>query len=224
MSEDDDILAAEIALGVLDRDEALAAKERLPSDRPLADRVEWWRMHFAALTTDASAPPSEQLWIRIVKALPHNDNMVAVLRRWQAGAVAASLVAMVLGATLLLQSPVPVAGSGTVPTPLLATLDGAQGASATLAYDQDSGQLTIAPSKLDPGKRAAELWIIPADGTPRSLGVIDPHQASARTISAARRTWIVSGSSFAITLEPAGGSLSGLPTGPVVASGKIFGV
>jgi anti-sigma-K factor RskA len=65
------------------------------------------------------------------------------------------------------------------------------------------------------------LWVIPADGTPRSLGMIEKAGTTEMAMSAELKAWLVDGATLAVSLEPAGGSPTGLPTGPVIASGKL---
>ncbi|WP_072384421.1 anti-sigma factor domain-containing protein [Novosphingobium sp. NDB2Meth1] len=229
MSDEDDLLAGEIALGLLDEPEREAAARRLGIDSALAERVDWWRERLEPLSAGDSVEPSEDLWERIEAMLPGNDNAAIIeARRWRAAALAATVVAGLLGTTLLLR-PVPVPQgapptAGLAPAPVLrASIAGDSGVVATIAYNQTAGDLTIAPGKLDVGKHAAELWIIPADGTPRSLGTIDPAQPATRPARASVRRLIARGSTFAISLEPRGGSPTGLPTGPILGTGKISG-
>lgn len=71
-----------------------------------------------------------------------------------------------------------------------------------------------------PATSSAQLWTHPTESaTPRSLGVIDPNQAT--TIAAANLGEIVPGQIFEITLEPQGGSSTG-PTGPVLFIGRMI--
>ncbi|WP_298189424.1 anti-sigma factor [Novosphingobium sp.] len=227
MSDEDDVLAGEIALGLLDGPEREAAVRRLGSDAALAERVDWWRERFEPLSASDSIEPSEGLWQRIESMLPGNDNTALIeARRWRAAALAATLVAGLLGTALVLRpAPVPPeAPTAAAPAPvLLASIAGEGGVVATIAYNQTAGDLTIAPGKLNAGKRDAELWIIPADGTPRSLGTIDPVLAATRPARANLRRLIAQGATFAISLEPRGGSPTGLPTGPILGTGKISG-
>jgi anti-sigma-K factor RskA len=173
--------------------------------------------------------PSEGLWQRIEAMLPGNDNAAVIeARRWRAAALAATVVAGLLGMTLVLRpAPVPPAtppAAAPAPAPvLLASIAGSGGIVATIAYNQTAGDLTIAPGKLDAGQRDAELWIIPADGRPRSLGTIDPARAATRPARTDVRRLIARGATFAISLEPRGGSPTGLPTGPIVGTGMISG-
>src|SRR5215468_7954978 len=71
--------------------------------------------------------------------------------------------------------------------------------------------------------KSYELWIV-SDRLqrPRSLGVIGNNDFTARPILAGYDSDIVNQATFAVSLEPQGGSTTGLPTGPVVFSGKLI--
>jgi anti-sigma-K factor RskA len=217
MTDDDDILAAEFALGLLDVSEVAIVDARVAQDSAFAARVEWWRDQLTPLVDEAETPPSTSVWQRIERALPQNDNIRLSLQRWRATAISVMAVAASLAAVVLLR-PAPVTLQ---PHVMLAALKGTEGTTTTVAYESTSGQLTILPGGVETKGHDAELWIIPADGTPRSLGVIDVNQPTHPLVAANRRSFIQSGSSFAISLEPKGGSPTGLPTGPVVSSGKL---
>ena len=225
MNDDDDILSAEIALGLLDGAENDAARRRIAADPALATRVDWWRDRFEALADDR-VEPGVSLWHRIEARLPRNDNSVAQVRRWQAAAFAATLVAVVLGASLALRpGPAPVGPTlSTAATPLLlASLTGEGHVVATIAYDRAAARLTVVPAGIDTHEHDAELWIIPAGGIARSLGTIDAAHSITTAARADARGLIGTGATFAITLEQRGGSPTGKAQGPVIASGIISG-
>ena len=226
MTEDDDILSAEYALGLLDAAERGAAHHRISENAKLASRVDWWREHFEGLSADCHAEPTANLWSRIDATLPRNDNAAARVGRWRAAAIAAMIMVVILGTSMALRPvppPVrPVTTSAPVPV-LLASLAGGSGVAATIAYDSAAARLTIVPGGLDTSLRDAELWIIPAGGTPHSLGTINPIRPTSRQARADARELIARGATFAITLEPRGGSPTGKATGPIVATGKIGG-
>ena len=75
------------------------------------------------------------------------------------------------------------------------------------------------------GERAAgrdfELWMIDGQNAPVSMGVIPVGTNVHLAVDDATRGKIESGAVFAISLEPAGGSPTGQPTGPVVAAGDL---
>jgi anti-sigma-K factor RskA len=76
-----------------------------------------------------------------------------------------------------------------------------------------------APMPDDPG-HAHELWLIPADGKPRSMGVM-PKGTMRATVPMPMAAQFAEGATLAISVEPMDGSPTGLPTGPVVASGTL---
>ena len=73
----------------------------------------------------------------------------------------------------------------------------------------------------DAAGRAPELWLIPAGGAPRSLGLVSIDRAHTVAVPDALRDALVNGSVLAITLEPATGAPQGIPTGPIIAKGDI---
>ena len=68
--------------------------------------------------------------------------------------------------------------------------------------------------------KSLELWVLPKNGAPRSLGVIDNHQDT-RLRLALSDPRLQSANALAVSLEPRGGSPTGQPTGPVLCSGVI---
>lgn len=224
LTEDDEVLAGEHALGLVDE----AAREA--ADAQFAAAVDVWRERFSPLLGPDRAPPPH-LWDRIVRQLPANDPGVRdPARPWRFATFAASAAAAVLLGLLVLRP------DGEVPTPaplpqvaqtpaarlLVAALAPEQGRGAvTVSYDEVSGRMTVTPVALDTDGRTPELWVIPGDGTPRSLGVIGATDPRILTVAADRRSVIRGGVTFAVSLEPAGGSPTGAPTGPVVMTGKL---
>ena len=119
--------------------------------------------------------------------------------------------------------PVVVAPPIATPVPMASTLardDGQPGFVATV--DQRSGRMTITPLDpvVEPG-RVQELWLIPADGTPRSLGIVSAERAQSGQVPEKWLDLLDTRAILAITLEPPGGGPGGNPTGPVTAKGPI---
>ena len=86
-------------------------------------------------------------------------------------------------------------------------------------------RLNIKPPRDFTGKML-EVWLVPPGGTPRSLGLFPSEESGTTTalilphdIAAALAT-----SALAVSLEPSGGSTTGLPTGPVLFSGAVIPV
>ena len=106
-------------------------------------------------------------------------------------------------------------------TPVVVVLSSAADAApAFVASFNADGRAVVTrplqPVSMQPG-RSLELWAVPAQGAPRSLGLI-----SAQGASVVQRGRVAGDTAaLAVTLEPAGGSPTGGPTGPVVYSGKL---
>ena len=107
--------------------------------------------------------------------------------------------------------------------PLMATLAGSSGQPNFVAAVTATGDnLVVVPATLltnDP--RAIELWLILPNQRPRSLGLIQPGQPIRLTIPPDLAGRLTADAALAVSLEPPGGSPTGQPTGPVIASGKL---
>ncbi|MFY3260668.1 anti-sigma factor domain-containing protein [Achromobacter xylosoxidans] len=66
--------------------------------------------------------------------------------------------------------------------------------------------------------RALELWAISPGQAPRSLGLLAPGAITFITPRQPPRQ----GDTVAVSLEPPGGAPQGVPTGPIVLSGKVI--
>jgi anti-sigma-K factor RskA len=232
--DDDDVLAGEYLLGLLEGPDLAAAKERAAADPLFAARVEAWATRLAPLFTGSPAEPPASVWEAISAQLPSNDDEAparahASLRRWRFATAGVTALAASLALVLVTrpepaprpQAP-PVSGAPQSQPVLVASLKDEKTASAvTIAVGPAGSQLLVTPVRLPDDARASELWIIPGDGTPRSLGVIPAAAPSRVAVPAHHRAHIHAGATFAISLEPAGGSPTGAPTGPIAASGKI---
>ena len=221
MTDEDDILAAEFALGLLDDAEAATVQARARTDGPLSLRIAWWRDQLAPLVSEVATPAPAGVWKKIEAQLPGNDN-VDTARPWKWATSAMSLVAAALLLFIAIRPlPAPMIVEPAIPMPMMAALSGKIDVVA-VSYDATLGRLTVAPTILDSGEGDAELWIIPDDGKPRSLGVVNAKQPAQYFVPEAVRSFIRPGATFAISQEAKGGSPSGQPAGAIVATGKIF--
>ena len=74
----------------------------------------------------------------------------------------------------------------------------------------------------EPGK-SYELWIVSEKlQRPRSLGVIGGGDFTARPVLSAYAPEVVNQATYAVTVEPEGGSPTGVATGPIVFTGKLI--
>jgi anti-sigma-K factor RskA len=88
-----------------------------------------------------------------------------------------------------------------------------------ISRTESSSALTIrALQHVQSNPRSAyELWALPRNGkAPVSLGLLPRSGSIERTLSVSQRSALLSANRLAVSLEPAGGSPTGSPTGPVV--------
>ena len=228
-SEDRRRLAAEYALGALEGAELKEAQALASSDREFREEVARWSGRMAPLLDEiAPVAPPDSVWRRIEARLgPANDNVTVLQRRiglWRGIAAGAMALAASLAIVLVMQ---PQSVAPTAPPagpPMVAMLGDRQEPMKVVAsWDPGTRQLVLAvPADMpaDPG-HAHELWVIPADGKPRSLGAMPAGKRMHMRLADALAQLLQQGATIAISVEPAGGSPTGAPTGPVVASGAL---
>jgi anti-sigma-K factor RskA len=208
--QEDDALAAEYVLGVLDLAERLAAEARARSDPGFAARIEAWEARLAPLNDaygEAEVPPG--LFARIEARLFPPTAPRPARKGWLGWALGGLAVAVAALAFFFL----PLLQPGPEHLARLVSDDGANAYEATWV----EGDLTVtrvagAPA---PAGQVHELWLIPPGGAPVSLGLLE---AAPLTLPTARPQ---PGWTLAVTLEPAGGGPGGKPTGPVLMAAEI---
>ena len=235
---DDAALAMDFALGALDGPALRAAELRLRRDPVFAAEVAGWQADLAPLV-DAVSPVAAPVavWAGIERELfrgpvaapvpsPVARAARGVVNLWRSLAFAASAVAAVALALLLARpGPVPVAAPGALLAASMASTDAGKAVLITATYDPVRGAVILTPAAKDASRGLTpELWVIVGTDKPRSLGVIDLHDPQAHAIPASLRQRLTRGATLAISLEPAGGSPTGLPTGPVVAAGTLAAI
>jgi anti-sigma-K factor RskA len=225
-----DLLAGEYVMATLPP-RARARFERLmASDPALARLVADWQARLAPI--DATAPPVEppvQIWHAVERAIAP-PTVVARRRpapsRWWDGLAlwrGIAIGALAVAAALVLYIAVPHIN---VPRPLppspviLAVLADASGTPSFAATRLADGRIAVAAIRAQPlaADRALELWAI-AGGPPKSLGLVGPVAGRGIVLPAAA---LPREGVLAVSLEPAGGSPTGTPTGPVLYQGKIL--
>jgi anti-sigma-K factor RskA len=204
--EEDDALAAEYVLGVLELPERLAMEARAKAEPAFAARIAAWEQHFAGLNEGYDEAPAPNLLPRIEARL--FPQAARPRFNWFRLIGAAGLVASLVLAVVLVM---PRAEPDFVAT--LARTD------ASLAYEArfDDGRLTVtrvAGVAAEAG-RVHQLWIIAPGEAPVSLGLLDGAEL-ALDYPLPPPGWLL-----AVSVEPAGGSPSGLPTGPVILTAQV---
>jgi anti-sigma-K factor RskA len=92
-----------------------------------------------------------------------------------------------------------------------------------LTVDPQSRMLVVRRVSATPeAGRSYELWLISSQfPAPKSLGVVGNDEFTQRQIPGNFDVATLRAASYAVSLEPSGGSPSGVPTGPVLFTGKI---
>jgi anti-sigma-K factor RskA len=174
--------------------------------------------------------------------LERSANVVRLARRvsrWRrmtvvTGAIAA-LLALYIGLAQFAPGLVPlgpprtqVAAQSTAPAQLGARLVAVLQQEPTapaflLTVDPQSRTLVVRRVSATPeAGRSYELWLISSQfPAPKSLGVVGNDEFTQRQIPGNFDVATLRTASYAVSLEPAGGSPSGVPTGPVLFTGKI---
>jgi anti-sigma-K factor RskA len=230
ISPDDDFAAAEYALGTLDASERATLAARRLREPELDEAIRAWEERLAPLAEAAPEvePPRDLLpaiEARIRGAPPEGGANAAVvtlrrsLTRWRAAAIAASIIAAMLAIGFFAREAIRQAA----PREYVAILQkDAASPAFEVTVNLDKQELTVRPvaARAPPGK-SYELWIIDAKlGAPRSLGVVGetPRAANLSAYDPA----VVADATYAVTVEPPGGSPTGQPSGAPVFVGKLI--
>lgn len=236
LSPEDDSLAAEFALGTLDPSERATLAARRLREPELDAAIRSWEARLAPLAEAIPPlpPPSDLLpdiFARIdgkaagatIIAGPDILDLRSRIARWRAAALgAASLAAM-----LAIGIGVRESTRETPPHQFVAVLQKSPDAPAfAVSVNIDTREFTVRPvSATAPAGKSYELWIIAAKlGAPRSLGVIDSADLTHSKKLSAYDPAVVTDATYAVTVEPAGGSPDGKPSGAPVFVGKLIPV
>lgn len=243
MSEDLEIDAAEYVLGTLDRTERETFAARLRSDGDARRAVSEWEMRFAGLV-DAVAPlaPGPHIWSSIERALPPADDKSSRVRqhdfkvidgsgrrsdpiaiktsrdRWRVGALASGAIAAALLVFVAGRELRPIAKDTPSSVYVAAVNRGGDKPALIVRVDMKTRQVSVRPVAAEtPAGKSLELWYIGDGKAPRSMGLVE-NVSQTLTIPRGAQD---DAATFAVSVEPRGGSTTGGPTGPVVYAGQL---
>jgi len=220
-----DALAGELALNLLDGEERARAISLCLSDPSFAAAVEEWRTRLEPLHEAFQDSPATDLWPAIQRRLSSSgeNHLRRAVNRWRVGAIVSGLIAASLAAVIVLRPPpAPVEVVRPAGPAAIAQLSD-EGAAALLAanYDPAGGVLRIRAVRMPASALAPELWVIPAHGLPRSLGLVAASGVSKVVVAPETRALLQDGATLAITLEPREGAPHRAPSSAPIAAGKI---
>jgi anti-sigma-K factor RskA len=237
-----DRLAAEYVLGTLRGRARSRFQTWLRDDARLRRAVAEWETRLAPLAGGvAEVPPPRRVWRAIEArvgpgAAQQRSGFWESLAFWRGwGLIATGCAAALVGA-LALQQPQVVEVPRIVEVPAttmqpsyVATLYATQAGEKLVfvAYaGRDSDELWVKKVALGdaPPEHDYELWGLPArvGEQPRSLGMLPKDDKGTIKLAAAAGESLKDFPALVISIEPAGGSKTGLPTGPVVAKGDCM--
>lgn len=204
-----DLLAAEYVLGTL----AGAARRNFARRRerdPFVDRrVRAWEERFAVLTRRLRpVAPSPAVWAAIERRIGNSPRM-----GWRALAAAAAAIAVLGLGWILWQELRPGEPQATA---VVASEAGA--ALWRVEFTADGAYVEVAAigDVRYPDARSRELWALPADGAPVSLGLMPASGHVRLALDDRQRAALAAAANVAVSDEPKGGSPTGAPTGPVL--------
>lgn len=238
------MLAAEYVLGTLDGAARQRFRRLLRQDPALRREVVFWETRFAQLGLDLSpVKPPARVWAglraRIGKPLPQTPGAKFPwwerINLWRAAFAVSSAVAVALLVVLLL-IPAPKRPGTAPPSPYAS--EGSQ-EYMSLIRNRQHNPLWLFTANIKTGTmsvhvmrgysvpqgKALELWILPAQKGkgPMPVGMIP--KSGVHRGAMPRKMWdaLKSAHTLAVSLEPAGGSPTGEPTGPVLFEAPILG-
>jgi anti-sigma-K factor RskA len=219
-THDDDLLAAEYALGVLAGTERAAAEQRVAREPAFAGLVTDWEQRLAPWAAEiAEVAPPPQLWDRIAGALPAQTQAGGLWQSiafWRGLSFAAGALAAACLAALIYLGPF------TRQQPLVAAIEGGGHRHFVATIDTRRGTVAVVPAAFSAdATRVPELWLVPPDGKPRAVGLLRADQTVTLTLPPELAALAKDDAVLAVSLEPPGGSTTGLPTGPVIATGRL---
>lgn len=234
MSELDDIdgLAAEYVLGTLTADERADAQQRLEHDPAFGALVDAWVRRLgplAEVVSPVSAPSGLYNKIRaqiglashVVSLKAREQSITRRANRWRNVAGAMTALAASLAGLVVWQGQ----RQAELATQYVAVLQAGEALPAfLLTVDTRSHNFVISAMQRPPEpEKSYQLWLVHNDmPEPKSLGVFNDSEMDVMPMSkdGPMHDMMMDGT-YAVSVEPKGGSPTGAPTGPVVFSGKL---
>ena len=216
-----DALAREYVLGLLPA-RPRARFARVLSFSLVARRavMDWERRLAPLAAAVRPVDPPESAWTGIETALglraPPRARAAGI---WPALAAGLAIVAVLFGGLYFSQQPsverpayVSIVSDGATPVWLLQAFTEARALRVS----------TVTPRPAPAGS-SFELWMLPGGGAnPVSLGLLPETGAAQLALSAAQLGVLTGTMTLAVSVEPAGGSPTGLPTGPVIFTAPLI--
>ncbi|MEO0378837.1 MAG: anti-sigma factor [Pseudomonadota bacterium] len=211
--DEDDLLAAEYVIGLLDAGKRQTVRLRAQTDVDFATRIAVWETSLEELNEDygTQVPPKQ------VKARVDQRLFGTTRESWFSWFSMGLATAVLLLGVVLFQYAQPSN------LDLQARLESTEtGYVFDVSVDRAGDKVDLALRMGEPlSDGVFELWLIPeGSAAPQSLGTF----ASDDVLTIAATEALAANATLAISLEPLGGSPTGAPTGPVLAVGVLKNV
>jgi anti-sigma-K factor RskA len=218
-------LAAEYVLGTLRGRARDRMRRWMREDAALARAVGEWEAHLTPLAQ--AVPPARvpgRVWDGIEARLgkPRAASWWDRVGFWRPlGILTSGAMAALLAVVVLLPAEKP-APAEAMPAAYIAVLSDPKTQRPVLVATAARKDARLSVRALDPailvGGRSLELWAVPRQGGPKSLGLVEAEHVTLKLAAVADRS-LGDIPLLAVSLEPRGGSPTGAPTGPVLYSG-----
>lgn len=223
-------LAAEYVLGTLSARARRRFEINLKDNPALRRAVAEWekRLTPLALALPEVEPPS-RVWqaieSRIHPGRQARPGIWESLSFWRFSSIASGLVALALLILMALPGPEAPPADG---TRMVVVMNDLKTRDPAMTASWEPGKpgkrvmriRVIGHADMAPGT-AWELWMLPGeDQKPVSLGLITTHDAQTVIVPEPLAAKLDQAQGLAMSVEPAGGSPTGLPTGPVLYAGQ----
>ena len=234
-----DLEAAEFVLGTLDPAERDQFAARLTGDTEAQAAVVAWEARFADLANGVSpVAPGSHVWPKIERSLSAEtaaplrfkviqggatgDATAALrrsLKRWRAAAMISSAIAAALLIFAGTKLDIPGLTPGGPETTYVAAVNrGGDQPALIVRVDLKTHSVYVRPVAAEtPKGKSLELWYISDGKPPRSMGLVDARPISAKLPAGTD----AQAATFAVSVEPQGGSPTGTATGPIIYSGQL---
>ena len=209
LPENLDLLAAEFVLGTLVGAARRNFARRCERDPFVDRRVRAWEERFAILAMrQKPVAPSPAVWDAIERRVGAGRQS-----RWRGFAAAAAAIAVLGFGWMLWQTLRPGEPQATA---VVTSEAGATLWQVELAADGSHLEVAVIGDVRYPDARSRELWALPADAAPVSLGLMPPSGRIQLALDDRQRAALALAANVAVSDEPKGGSPTGAPTGPVL--------
>lgn len=221
-------LASEYVLGTLHGQARVRFEDLMRGDASLRRIVDSWQQKIGPMSEAlTSVNPPARVWKGIEQRLGFNhDCSESLLARfwnhltlWRGLGLTTTIASFVLVAYLMVFSTQPI-----IVNQYVAVMTNSQQQVSWMVTTNSLNQqatIKVLNSQMLPANKAFELWMLPTGKNPISMGLLSASEDKILKISTQLLQQLTNSKALAVSLEPSGGSPTGLPTGPVLYQGSL---